>query len=173
MVLLAPESEKCLIQRFKEGQREAFAQMMQMFSPAIFRQTYLLLGSAQEAEDACQEVLLKAYLGRKGLRGDRFLPWLSQIARFHCIDCLRKRKKLPQTAQEILPEAIPEVRTESSQLPEYLEELAETERLVILFRIVDGLGYKEIAEITGLTEGTLRNLFSRTMKTLRHKLENL
>jgi RNA polymerase sigma-70 factor (TIGR02960 family) len=59
---------------------------------------YRMLGSFEEAEDAVQETLLRAWRGRSQVDVDSgFRPWLYRIATNYCLDALRRRKRRPQT----------------------------------------------------------------------------
>jgi RNA polymerase sigma-70 factor (TIGR02960 family) len=59
---------------------------------------YRMLGSFDEAEDAVQETLLRAWRGRSQVDSDSgFRPWLYRIATNYCLDVLRRRKRRPQT----------------------------------------------------------------------------
>jgi RNA polymerase sigma-70 factor (TIGR02960 family) len=58
---------------------------------------YRMLGSFDEAEDAVQETLLRAWRGRSQVESDEgFRPWLYRIATNYCLDVLRRRKRRPQ-----------------------------------------------------------------------------
>jgi RNA polymerase sigma-70 factor (ECF subfamily) len=163
-----------LIQKFKSGDKIAFTKVVEQFTPTLFRQARAILGCKQEAEEVCQDVFFKAFNKRQTLKKNRLLPWLSQINHFHCLDILRKRKRRPQTVSEenLLHKMFVNVDFEmKEELPEFLLQYSENERFLLVLRCVDKLTYKEIAQITGLTEGTLRNLFSKLVKAIREKWE--
>ena len=143
-----------------------------MYSGLILQKARLMLGASHgdgAVEDAAQEIMVKAYQNMRTLRGDRVKPWLMSIAHHHCLDAIRRHKRQPKTVkytEEIstTPES-PEMSTD------LLAELAPNERSVLLLRVIDRLDYREISVITGLAEGTLRNMVSRVLTKLRREVD--
>ncbi len=163
------QEEKALLARLKNGEKDAFDVMILECQPLLFRQARLLLGSADSAEEALQEIFLRAFTKIRTLEGGNIKSWLLSITHNHCVDLLRKgkrRKEFPTDFQEL------EVAVEADfslpgDLPECLKSLSPLHREVFFFRIVEELGYDEISEITGFSEGTLRNAFSQALRLLR------
>lgn len=156
----------------RQGDDEAFVAMVRRFEQPIRRQAAAFLGNPVAADDAAQETFVKAYLGRSGLRGARILPWLGRILHNHCID-LHRRAKTEQAAVDVLGRAAAVARGEQPGRPALLDlgtALTGHEREVLQLRIVENLSYVELAEITGLAEGSLRNLVSRALKKLREEV---
>src|SRR6476619_7104354 len=75
------------------GDRSAFGQLMHRYAGAIYNLAYRMLGSAEDAEDASQEIFLRAYTRLASFdRQRRFSTWLLSIASNYCIDRLRRRR---------------------------------------------------------------------------------
>jgi len=95
--------EAALIDASRRGDEDAFRDLVQPLSREVHLLCYRLLGSFQDAEDALQETLLKAWRGIAGFDGrSAFRTWLQRIATNTCLDLLRSRKRrvLPQDVAE-------------------------------------------------------------------------
>lgn len=180
----APGDDLRLIEGLKSRETETFKVFVETFGPPIFRFVRLKLGDAVAAEDASQEIFLKAFMKIETLNSDRLFPWMLKIARNHCFDILRKRRKTIETpvglasgedgfARGISSAEIPGHANDESglELPAILHDLSEPEREIVLLRVIEELEYCEIAQITGMAEGSIRNAFSRAMRRLREGAE--
>ena len=87
------EEDRDLVREAREGNRRAFQTLVESTESMVRSHCYHMLGSREEAEDAAQEVYLKAFNSRSRFRGDSsFRTWILKIARTQCFDLLRKRK---------------------------------------------------------------------------------
>lgn len=83
-----------LIRCAQAGEANSFESLVRMYQQRIFSFCYYMLGNKQEAEDAVQEVFLKAYRKLKNYRYDySFSAWLYKIASNHCRTELKRKKK--------------------------------------------------------------------------------
>src|SRR5918912_1901029 len=75
------------------GDRAAFGHLMHRYTGAVYNLSYRMLGGAEDAEDASQEIFLRAYTRLASFDRDRrFSTWLLSIASNYCIDRLRRRR---------------------------------------------------------------------------------
>src|SRR5919197_2220064 len=75
------------------GDRSAFGRLMHRYAGAVYNLAYRMLGDAQDAEDASQEIFLRAYTRLASFdRERRFSTWLLSIGSNYCIDRLRRRR---------------------------------------------------------------------------------
>src|ERR1700739_3490197 len=82
------------------GDREAFEMIIRTQSRPLFAIAYGILQNREEAEDAVQDALVKAWKSRWRVRDpEKFPAWLSMIARHRARDVFRKRRKLPVAAE--------------------------------------------------------------------------
>jgi RNA polymerase sigma-70 factor (ECF subfamily) len=172
---LAPETraeEARLADGLRQGDPAALADLVRRFLPGVVRQARSILGSTAEADDAAQEVFMKAIRGGPSLRGHRVRPWLASITHHHCLNLLQARQRHPEIPVEHLPESC---STGSSDIPgampDILQGLTGIEREVVLLRIVEEMEYEEIAQITSLAVGSLRNVLSRALHKLRQEVD--
>jgi RNA polymerase sigma-70 factor (TIGR02960 family) len=97
-----------LLQRAREGDREAFAALVEPHRGELQLHCYRMLGSLQDAEDALQETLLSAWIGLSGFEGRSSVrTWLYRIATNRCLNVLRSSSRRPVPAVP-LPVPVPE-----------------------------------------------------------------
>jgi RNA polymerase sigma-70 factor (ECF subfamily) len=167
------------------GDQDAFAEIVYSFQDAVYNLCYRLLGERTEAEDATQEVFLKAYSNLRRYDPERaFKTWLLTIASNHCIDRLRKRRMTQVSIDEPIPatlalasnDPLPEhaalSNERSRQIQALLNELSEDYRAAVILRYWYDYSYVEIAEILDTTESAIKSRLFRARQMLGEKLEN-
>lgn len=172
--------EATLARRAQAGDGAAFGELVQRYAGAVFNQAYRMLGDAHEAEDAVQEVMLRAYSRIDTYDPTRrFVTWLLTIGSNHCIDRLRRRRLRWLTLDDVafwLPtqEAGPErsalAAEQRDTVQRALQRLPESYRGVTVLRYWHDLSYLEIAEALGLTEATVKTRLHRARKMLEEAL---
>ena len=141
-----------------EYQREA-----RRLRPMLVDMGTQLLGDAEAAEDAAQEVLLRLWQRVDALRIP--LDALARTAmRNHCISVLRNRTtRLPLT-DTLTDEDLPEPMAAA------IEELPEVQRTILRLRHVQGMEMNRIAETMGMSEAAVRKALSRARLSVRQKV---
>lgn len=142
-----------------------------------------LVRSAEEAEEITQETFLRAHRKLHSLEdSDKLSPWLYRIATNLSYDALRRSgRRPPADSLEEAPAAEPaergprldqviEQREMSSCVREYIEELPDTYRAVILLHDLEGLSNPEIARLLGISLATAKIRLHRARKRLREAL---
>ncbi|MBS1964232.1 MAG: sigma-70 family RNA polymerase sigma factor [Chloroflexi bacterium SZAS-1] len=164
------------IEQALQGDRAAFAQLMYRYAGAVYNLAYRMLGNAEDAEDASQEIFLRAYTRLESYdRTRRFSTWLLSIGSNYCIDRLRRRRfawmtlddaayALPST--EPGPERSALSNEQRQMVQQALLQLPEHYRLVTVLCYWQDLSYDEICQITGLPESTIKTRLHRA----RHML---
>ncbi len=178
MDLLAEEA--LIIHRAMSGDHAAFADLVHRYTGLVYNQAYRMLGNAQEAEDAVQEVFLRAYRRLDTYDSSRrFVTWLLTIGSNYCIDRLRRRRMQWLTLDDVAfwltsGEAGPERRAiqgeEQDRVQQALQALPEGYRSVTLLRYWYDLSYQEIAQMLHLTEATVKTRLHRARNMLRDML---
>lgn len=133
------------------------------FGPAVFRRARRMLGDDMDAEEALQEVFLKAFrkLDRFEARG-KTLNWLYRITTNHCLNVIRSRKRRraladAYAAEPRAPDAPVDLTTLRMLLSQAKPKLATT----AVYVHIDGMSYAEAAEVLGVSKSTVRNLINR------------
>lgn len=144
----------------------------------FYRAAYHLLESRQDAEDAVQELYLKLWASRSGLKDIRTpaaygLSLLKNI----CIDRIRRREVRahePLDAVMKLAKAFPDeglvAKDMLKRIMEEIDRLPDRQSEVMKLMVLDGLGYADISQRTGLSQVHVRVLVSIARKTLKQKL---
>ncbi len=159
-----------LLERFKvTGDLEAFDQLMRAHEKQVLGTALRLLGNLEDAQDAAQEVFLRLYKSLNRLPDiQEIKPWLYRVTVNVCNDMHRARRR---RAWEPLsgPDPVslqpdPELawaHQERGRLVEIaLKTLPEKERAAVVLRDLQGLSTREVAEILGSSEVTVRSQIS-------------
>jgi RNA polymerase sigma-70 factor, ECF subfamily len=150
--------EQHWLDRFRKGDSEAFEAVYRAYGDSVYRICYRMTGCRTEAEDLAQETFLAAFKSRQKFEGRAALStWLYRLA----LDCCRSRqRKKSVTHIAMLREpASPDFsseRAETAALTDLLMRLPERLRESILLVKVEGLKYREAAEVLGVPTGTVQ-----------------
>ena len=136
-----------------------------------------LTGNDQDAEDVAQEACLRALNFFDGFHGDDGRAWLLAIVRNTCYDWLRKNRggvhqfappeELEMAADSApTPEAEQLRKADRQMVREGLEALPAEYREALVLRELEGMSYRQIAEVTGVPIGTVMSRLSRGRKRL-------
>jgi RNA polymerase sigma-70 factor (ECF subfamily) len=171
-------NERELYRAAIHGDREAFEMIIHTQSRTLFAIAYGILQNREEAEDAVQEALVKAWKSRWRVRDpDKFPAWLCMIARHRARDVFRKRRtvSLPNEATESLASETNRNRNTSDefldrQLHSALAALPELHRSALMLRYFEEMDYQSMENLLGLTNGALRGILGRALATMRKRL---
>lgn len=166
------------IQKFKAGESEAFGILYDRYAQKIYRFVYYKIFNKEVTEDIVSDIFYKAleridsFDPQKGL----FSTWIYRIARNTVIDRYRTKKQTVDI-DNIFDLGVDE-RTEEKldaeatleKVSQYLETLTAQQREIVTLRIWEEMSYKEIAEIVGGNEGSVKMAFSRTIRDVREKM---
>ena len=143
-----------------------------------------LMRNEQDAQDVAQEAYLRAFRFFPGFRGGDARAWLLKIVRNTCYTWLHVNRPLQEAAEfdenlfttdSCLPnpeEAV--LQNDSNTLVrKALEKLPPNFREVLILRELEGMSYKEIADITGMPAGTVMSSLSRARGRFRQILTGL
>lgn len=162
------------------GDQSAFATLVARYTGAVYNQAYRMLNDAQEAEDAVQEVFLRAFRRLDSYDPQRRLvTWLLTIGSNYCIDRLRRRRFNWMTLDDVAfwlpsgepgPEGSAILGERRAAVQRALQRLPENYRSVTVLRYWHDMSYLEIADSLGLTEATVKTRLHRARKMLMETL---
>ena len=187
-----------LAERAKNGDEDAFAQIVSQFERFVYNVACRILvssGQTQDlAEDVAQETFLKAWRSLPKFRGDcTFSTWLFRIAANCAKDAVRSAARhpvsslsfageeeedgqaewdIPVTSGDTVPEDAAERRELILAVRRAVESLPEDQRQVVVMRDLYGLPYQEISDTLGVELGTVKSRLSRGRNNLKTILEN-
>lgn len=166
--------------------RASFDALYREHYPRVLGLCRRMLGGAQDAEDAAQEVFMRGYRSFGRYRGrDPFGPWIGAIATNHCIDVLRRRRRLTELFRNEVDEARepedPAVNGVDSLISAYeadaitraVENLPERYRLPVVLAYYADSSYDDIAAVLGITRSHVGVLLMRGKQRLRSALAEL
>jgi RNA polymerase sigma factor (sigma-70 family) len=167
--LLRLRSDEQLVALFRAGNDVAFSVIHDRYRQRLFAYSRQMLGgSRQDAEDALQDVFLRAYSSlRSSDRPLSLRAWLYKVAHNRCIDHLRKPAPLASdlfdTSRRPLHDPIEQAerRDDLRQLVEDVRRLPEQQRSALLMREMDGLSYAELADALGVSLPAVKSLLVR------------
>jgi RNA polymerase sigma-70 factor (ECF subfamily) len=175
--------ERDLIERSKKGDPSAFEALVRKYQDRVYNLCRYMLQDPTNAQDAAQDVFLKAYKALKDFRPDSSLyTWIYRIAVTTCLDYRKKSRReafRTEPLSEDLPSAepLPEQLYESGEIPNSiqlaLQKLPEKLKAAIVLREIEELSYEEIAEVLHTSTGTVKSRISRAREQLRHLLKNV
>lgn len=183
-------SDEELISDSRSGKRAAFQELVEKYQRRMYAVAYGIVGNREDALDAVQEAFVKAYRSLPEFKGESAVyTWLYRITVNSAIDIARKRGRHEQVEfrEEIdveeekgeYPVASstenPVERLMRKELGEVIEKailsLPVDQRTAIVLREIEGLSYKEIAQVMGTSEGTVMSRLHYGRKKLQELLE--
>ncbi|HOV33750.1 MAG TPA: RNA polymerase sigma factor [Candidatus Hydrogenedens sp.] len=170
-------SELELVQKSRQGNTEAFAELVRKHQQIVFNIAYRFMRDTELAEDMAQESFIKAFKHIKGFRGDcTFSTWLYRVTCSVCLTELnRRKKKLEVELQPNTPAGSIENKVTEQEIAEKVREcvtrLSDRYSTVLTLYYLNGISYEEIAEIMGIPVGTLKTWMFRARKQLRKIVE--
>lgn len=175
--------EPALVAKAIRRDREAFGQLYSLYFDRLYRYARLKTGNPVDAEDLTESVFLSAWrsIDRFSPKGDTsFSAWLFRLAHNALVDRYRRgREHVSLETVEHLstyerdglnPETVLEWRLTLSELHRALFALTDEQREVVLLRFVEGLSAREVGDIMGKQEGTVRGMQFRAIEALRRAL---
>ncbi len=147
-----------------------FSREIETLGPTLFRVAFAILRNRTDCEDAAQNAVLKAYRSLPTLKQRKyFKTWLIQILKNECFDMLRRRR--PTLDVEGQGEPSYEMAVPDLDLNRAFDRLTPEERLTITLFYYEGYDTREIAQLTEVSEGTVRSRLSRARSSLRTMLQ--
>lgn len=187
MMSLTPTDEK-LVARTLTGDRNAFRTLVDRYYNIVYRLCRSIVRNAEDAEDATQEVFVRAHqaLGQYAGRG-AFGAWLRRLTVNHCLNRVQSAQAKANArgcSLELLAETLPTSRSddpeerllkaeERNRIKTELEFLPPQQRAALALRLLDGLSYEEIADLMGVPVNSVRSWLHRGRARLREALQEV
>ncbi|MDH3592604.1 MAG: sigma-70 family RNA polymerase sigma factor, partial [Planctomycetota bacterium] len=169
-----------LVRRIREGDGDALRVIVERYQDRIHALIYGIVRDRHEVEDVAQEVFLKVYTRISAFDGrSKFYTWLYRVAANAAKDHVKKRSRRPAVTLEedaILPDptegpaAGARLRESRRLVREAIATLSPRYRTVLAMRELDGLTYKEIADVLRLSIGTVESRLHRARAQLKRRL---
>jgi RNA polymerase sigma-70 factor, ECF subfamily len=168
----------------EHNQLSNFEQAVLPHLDAAYNLARWLTRNAQDAEDVAQEAYLRAFRFFPGFRGGEARAWLLKIVRNTCYTWLHANRPLQDAAEFDENVFSPDSRAPNPEeavlqndsgalVRKALQKLPPHFREVLILRELEGMSYREIADITGMPAGTVMSSLSRARGHLRQVLAGL
>ncbi|MEO1050875.1 MAG: sigma-70 family RNA polymerase sigma factor [Bacteroidota bacterium] len=180
-------SDSKLVSLYKNGNEEAFQQLLFRHKARVYTSIYLIVKDEYLAEDLLQETFIKAIRTIRENRYNeegKFLPWIMRIAHNLAVDHFRKAKRYPTVVMEdgsgvFNTLEFAEDSFESQQikrdtharLRDFIRELPEPQKEVLIMRHYMGMSFQEIAEKTEVSINTALGRMRYALINLRKKMK--
>lgn len=149
-----------LIREAKNGDPDAFTELMQMHMQAMYKTARAILANDEDCADAISETILACWEKLSQLKQPEFFKtWMIRILINKSRDILKARSRVSYV--EEVPEAMVFMEESTLEFREALETLDEKYRLPVVLYYVDGWKAREIAEVLALPESTVRTRLAR------------
>jgi len=182
--------EALFVSRLKANEDAAYDELVRMYSSPIYHVAYRMTGDAAEASDAVQDIFLKIFRNIGGFKGEAALKtWIFKIAFSEILNRLRWWKRRHRYATLSLdespngnapgagvadagptPEEVLQAKERENAIQQALRRLSHEHRSIIVLRDIEGFSYTEIADVLGISMGTVKSRLARARADLKKSL---
>jgi RNA polymerase sigma-70 factor (ECF subfamily) len=182
--------ESLFVLRLKANDDAAYDELVRTYNNTLFHVAYRMLGDSAEAADVVQEVFLKVFRNISGFKGESALrTWIFRIAFSEILNRLRWWKRRHRSATVSLdddhdgrgsglsvtdtspgPEQALQSREQERAIQLALGTLSSEHRSIIVLRDIEGFSYNEIADVLGISIGTVKSRIARARGDLKRSL---
>lgn len=169
-------NDDALVSEVLRGDERAFRELVERYRPRLHALAAGILHDDDLASDAVQDAFLKAYSGLSEYRGrGMFTAWIRRILVNHCLSLLRQRHRylsLDDLDREIVdcdrtPEEQTVAQNETDRIRRAMGRLPAHYRAALVLRAVEGLSYREIAQLLAVPESTIETWIHRGRLRMR------
>jgi RNA polymerase sigma-70 factor (ECF subfamily) len=172
------EADRELVVQARGGDSGAFEKLVRRHLRAAYAVAFSVLREASDAEDVCQDAFIAALEQLDTVQPEKFVPWLLRIVKNRAISIQRQqhvRRSMPlEWANGASGRDDPGADAERSALRERLEAALEPlpprQREVLLLHDLEGWKHREIGDLLGMKEGTVRYTLFEARRAMRARL---
>ena len=168
---------KYLIERCKEGDRQAQNELYKLYAGAMYNVCRRMMGDEDEARDVLQDAFVSAFSRMNSLKDvNLFSAWIKRIVVNHCLNSIRKRREYVVPLEENMDVIEEEEMVnfndyEVKKVMWAIDKLPEGARTVFSLYLFEGYDHKEIGEILGITESASKAQYSKAKSKIRVMFE--
>jgi RNA polymerase sigma-70 factor (ECF subfamily) len=184
--------ESLFVLRLKANEDAAYDELVRVYHTSIFHVAYRMLGDTAEAADVVQEIFLKVFRNINGFKGEAALKtWIFRIAFSEILNRLRWWKRRHRFSTISLddnhngngngngyqlsdshptPEQALQYKERELAIQQALGKLSNDHRSIIILRDIQGFSYGEIADVLGISTGTVKSRLARARADLKRSL---
>src|SRR5262245_21061632 len=182
--------EALFVQRLRANDDAAYDELVRVYHASIFHVAYRMLGDSGDASDVVQEIFLKVFRNINGFKGESSLKtWIFRIAFSEILNRLRWWKRRHRQVTFSLdderdgegngyhvsdtrptPEQALQHREQEQAIQGALAKLTSDHRSIVILRDIEGFSYGEIADVLGISIGTVKSRLARARADLKKAL---
>src|SRR2546428_13748562 len=186
--LTAQEAQ--FVSRLQANEDAAYDELVRVYSTSIYHVAYRMLGDGADASDVVQDIFLKIFRNIGGFKGEAALKtWIFKIAFTEILNRLRRWKHRHRYATLSLdespngntpgdgvadagptPEEVLQAKEREDAIQQVLRRLSHEHRSIIVLRDIEGFSYTEIADVLGISMGTVKSRLARARADLKKSL---
>jgi len=188
--LTAQEAQ--FVSRLQANEDAAYDELVRVYSTSIYHVAYRMLGDGADASDVVQDIFLKIFRNIRGFKGEAALKtWIFKIAFSEILNRLRWWKRRYRFATLSLderpngngspardfvadagptPEEVLQSKERETAIQQALWRLSQEHRSIIVLRDIEGFSYNEIADVLGISMGTVKSRLARARADLKKSL---
>src|SRR5438128_5989877 len=186
--LTAQEAQ--FVSRLQANEDAAYDELVRVYSTSIYHVAYRMLGDGADASDVVQDIFLKIFRNIGGFKGEAALKtWIFKIAFSEILNRLRWWKRRYRFATLSLdeqpngnvpgggvadagptPEEVLQAKERENAIQQALRRLSHEHRSIIVLRDIEGFSYTEIADVFGISIGTVKSRLARARADLKKSL---
>jgi RNA polymerase sigma-70 factor, ECF subfamily len=182
--------EALFVARLQANEDAAYDELVRTYSASLFHVAYRMLGDSAEASDAVQEIFLKVFRNIGGFKGEAALKtWVFKIGFSEILNRLRWWRRRHRFATMSLdeqpngssaghsvpspspsPEQLLQSKEQETAIQQALGRISKDHRSIIVLRDIEGFSYNEIADVLGVSIGTVKSRLARARSDLKKTL---
>lgn len=182
--------EAAFVSRLQANDDAAYDELVRAYSAMIYHVAYRMLGDPADASDVVQEIFLKVFRNIGGFKAEAALKtWIFRIAFSEILNRLRWWRRRFKHATISLdeepngkhgsdfvvhtgptPEEVLQFKERESAIQQALGKLSLEHRSIIVLRDIEGFSYNEIADVLGISIGTVKSRLARARADLKKSL---
>lgn len=164
--------EEHLVEQSKKGDKSAFTALIEVYQDRLYRTAWGMLGNSQDAYDALQDCILKAYISIGSLKYNYYFKyWINRILVNSCNDMLRRRKKVLYMEDVGSLGAADDYDVSNIDIKMAMKNIDPKYKNILVLRYYQDLSYEDIAEVLNCPTGTVKSRLNYALKKLRTAID--
>jgi RNA polymerase sigma-70 factor (ECF subfamily) len=166
------------IRRVLDGQSDCFAILVEKYQKKVVGMIYQMVRDHHLSEDLAQDVFLNVYQGLRSFNPARasFSTWLYRIAQNKTLNAIQRKKPvfLPEVPEGVSPQNafhVVDLQEFHAELDRVLDRLPIKQKIAFVWAEIEELSYQDIAEIEGVSVGTIKSRIHSARQQLRKAFE--
>ncbi len=175
-VIMVETDDHSIIKKIRLGDVESFSVLVDRYQAMIYRLSYYMTGSKEDARDLTQEVFIRAYLNLDKVDPQyKFFSWLYRIAVNESLNYVKRKRSFATLEElEVADSDNPDEKERQAEEKRFVSravlQLRPRYRILVVMKYYTGLSYNQMSTITGITENKVKSRLFEARQILRNIL---